>query len=245
MDLKTPQNFNFEPIGFIDSCYKEKFGVPRQPGLAKSSTARLKLRADLQPEHSLTGLEGFSHIWLIFVFHQNSDARFHAKVHPPRLEGKAMGLFATRTPHRPNPIGLSLVQLVKIEKDILEISGIDLVDGTPILDIKPYMPDIEAQPQALAGWTKEVLPNLIEVEFSSEAESELKDWQARSGHSHLRKIIIETLSLDPRPQLYKGYEKQKSPYREEHAFRLFDGDIHFKYVSPQKAMVLKILSMKG
>ncbi|MEK6772472.1 MAG: tRNA (N6-threonylcarbamoyladenosine(37)-N6)-methyltransferase TrmO [Bdellovibrionota bacterium] len=242
MDLKYLENFNFDPIGFVDSCYKGKFGVPRQPGLAKSSTAKLKIRADLQPEESLSGLEGFSHIWLIFVFHQNMVSRFHAKVHPPRLEGKPMGLFATRTPHRPNPIGLSLVELVKIDKDTLEIRGIDLVDGTPILDIKPYMPEIEARPEATAGWTCGVLPKVVEVDFSPEAEGVLAAWQERSSNPNLREIIKETLSLDPRPLLYRGYEKQKSPYRDEHAFRLFDGDIHFKYVSPDKALVFKILS---
>ncbi len=245
MDSKLQGNFNFEPIGFIESCYKEKFGVPRQPGLVKSSSARLKIRADLQPEQSLQGLEGFSHVWLIFVFHQNAISRFHAKVHPPRLEGKPIGLFATRTPHRPNPIGLSLVQLVKVEKDTLELAGIDLVDGTPILDVKPYMPEIEALPEANAGWTKSISPNRVEVEFAPEVEASLAQWQERTGHVHLREIITETIGLDPRPQVYKGYENQKSPYRQEHAFRLFDGDVHFKYVTPEKALVLKILSMKS
>lgn len=245
MEKSSSTDFNFAPIGFIESCYKEKFGVPRQPGLVESATAWLRLRPDLQPEQSLAGLEGFSHVWLLFVFHQNVVSRFHAKVHPPRLQGKPMGLFATRTPHRPNPIGLSLVSLLKVEKDGLELGGIDLVDGTPILDIKPYIPEIEAKPQARAGWSGQVQASPIEVEFSQEAEEKLNQWQSQAREADLRKIIIETLRLDPRPVVYRGYENEDSPYRDEHAFRLFDGDVHFKYVSPRKALVFKILSMKS
>ena len=107
------------PIGFLKSCYPDKFGTPRQPGLVSGARAELKLRSDLQPELALQGLEGFSHIWLIFIFHKNQSARYHAKVHPPRLKGEPIGLFATRTPHRPNPIGLSLVELVEIRVMLL------------------------------------------------------------------------------------------------------------------------------
>lgn len=240
MDLKQNESFKFSAIGYVESCYKDKFGVPRQPGLVKNSIAKIKLRSDIQPEQSLAGLEGFSHIWIIFIFHQNVTSRFHAKVHPPRLQGKPMGLFATRTPHRPNPIGLSLVELVKIEKDTLEICGIDLVDGTPVLDIKPYMPEIEAIPEAKAGWTRGLEAKPIAVEFSTDAELSLESWQSRSQHTRLRQLIIETISLDPRPVVYRGYENQGSPYRDEHAIRLFEGDIHFKFISPEQAQVTKI-----
>ncbi|RYZ79837.1 MAG: tRNA (N6-threonylcarbamoyladenosine(37)-N6)-methyltransferase TrmO, partial [Proteobacteria bacterium] len=126
------------PIGTLESCYRDKFGTPRQPGLSPEAWSKLKIRADLQPAQALEGLEKFSHVWLIFEFHQNKTARYHAKVHPPRLGGESMGVFATRSPHRPNPLGLSLVKLVKIEGDCLFFAGADLVDGTPIFDIKPY-----------------------------------------------------------------------------------------------------------
>ncbi len=241
MDSKQTENFNFSAIGYVESCYKDKFGVPRQSGLVKNSVAKIKLRSDIQPEQSLAGLEGFSHVWIIFVFHQNVTARFHAKVHPPRLQGKPMGLFATRTPHRPNAIGLSLVELIKIEKDTLEIRGIDLVDGTPVLDIKPYMPEIEAKPEAEAGWTCGLTANPIAVEFSADAESSLQSWQSNSKQQNLRQLIIETISLDPRPVVYRGYENQDSPYRDEHAIRLFDGDVHFKFIRPDQAQVTKIV----
>lgn len=230
-----------EPIGFIETCYRDKFGTPRQPGLVKHAHARLKIRADLQPEESLQGLEGFSHVWLLWVFHQNKVSRFHAKVHPPRLEGKTMGLFATRTPHRPNPIGLSLVELIAVEKDGIVVAGADLVDGTPILDIKPYLPEVEAIPNARTGWPKEIEKDPIEVVFDAKAESILGEWQARNPAKLLREVIVETLKLDPRPVVYRGFEQGDSPYRSQHAVRLFDGDIHFKFESPTRVVVYDIL----
>lgn len=230
-----------EPIGYLESCFRDKFGTPRQPGLVKQAWARLKIRADLQPEESLQGLEGFSHVWLVWVFHQNKVARYHSKVHPPRLGGKSMGLFATRSPHRPNPIGLSLVELVRVEKDGIVVAGADLVDGTPVLDIKPYLPEVEAIPEARTGWPDEVVKESIEVEFSDKALALLEEWQTRHPDRALREIVVETLKLDPRPVVYRGYEAGASPYRNEHAVRLFDGDIHFKFETPQIVRVLDIL----
>lgn len=230
-----------EPIGYLESCFKDKFGTPRQPGLVKTAWARLKIRTDLQPEESLQGLEGFSHVWLVWVFHQNKVARFHAKVHPPRLGGKTMGVFATRSPHRPNPIGLSLVELVRVEKDGIIVAGADLVDGTPILDIKPYLPEVEAIPQAKTGWPLEIAKEQIEIEFSAQALQQLEEWQLRHPERSLREIIVETLKLDPRPIVYRGYEAGESPYRNEHALRLFDGDIHFRFESKNLVQVFDIL----
>jgi tRNA-Thr(GGU) m(6)t(6)A37 methyltransferase TsaA len=227
----------------MESCYKDKFGTPRQPGLVAKSWARLKIRADLQPEQALEGLEGFSHVWLIWIFHQNKVSRYHARVHPPRLEGKSMGLFATRTPHRPNPIGLSLVELVRVEKDGIIVAGADLVDGTPILDIKPYLPEVESIPEARTGWTSEVKKDPITVVFNDKAEQLLQGWIVRNPEKHLRELITETLGLDPRPVVYRGYEGAESPYRETHAVRLFDGDVHFKFVNPQLVEVFDILFM--
>jgi tRNA-Thr(GGU) m(6)t(6)A37 methyltransferase TsaA len=229
-----------EPIGYLKSSFVDKFGTPRQPGLAANSRAELKIRADLQPELALQGLEGFSHVWLIFVFHKNESSRYHAKVHPPRLGGESMGLFATRTPHRPNPIGLSLVEVIKVEKDTVTLGGVDLIDGTPILDIKPYLPAIESKPDARVGWTGEVPQRNIQIEFSPEAEATLKAWQQKQ-EVDLKKHIQEVLALDPRPNVYKGYEGQQSPYRQEHRVRLFDGDVHFEFLSAELVRVLRII----
>lgn len=230
-----------EPIGYLESCFRDKFGTPRQPGLVKKAWARLKLRSDLQPEEALQGLAGFSHVWLIWVFHQNKSARYHSKVHPPRLAGESIGVFATRSPHRPNPIGLSLVELVRVERDGIVVSGADLVDGTPVLDIKPYLPFIEALPEATSGWPAEVQSEKIQVEFTPQAEQLMMQWQAEASDYAVREIVEETLKLDPRPVIYRGYEQEESPYRNQHAVRLFDRDVHFRFESPTRVCVFDIL----
>jgi tRNA (Thr-GGU) A37 N-methylase len=185
-------------------------------------------------------LSGYSHVWIIFVFHLNKSQRYHAKVHPPRLEGDSMGVFATRSPHRPNPIGLSLVEIVEIHKDKIIFAGADLVDGTPVLDIKPYLPQFESQPDARAGWSMQTITTAIDVEFSESAQEQLKQWIQKSGRLELAEVITETLRQDPRPVIYKGFESQESPYRNKHAFRLYDGDIHFEFLTAQLVRVIEI-----
>ncbi len=220
-----------EVIGHIESCYRDKFGTPRQPGLAPSSWARLKIAKEWQPELALQGLEGYSHLWVIFQFHQNTNLRYHAKVHPPRLGGKQMGVFATRSPHRPNPIGLSLVKIEKVEGDSVYLSGVDLVDGTPVLDIKPYLPEVEALPEAKGGWAQVAPKSEIKLVWTAEQSLLVEKWSERIHQPRLAQLIEETLCLDPRPVVYRGYEGEDSPYRQTHAVRLFDGDIHFAFTS--------------
>ncbi|GFU04886.1 hypothetical protein NPIL_8641 [Nephila pilipes] len=130
------------PIGFISSCFKSKNGIPRQPSLCPKAKGTLTIQKSIftNPEHSLIGLEEFSHVWIIFIFHKNGHDSVKAKVHPPRLNGSSVGVFSTRSPHRPCSIGLSLTKLDKIEGNTLILSGLDLLDGTPVLDIKPYIP---------------------------------------------------------------------------------------------------------
>ena len=149
--------YEFPTIGTIESCFREKNGTPRQPGIASGAKSRLRLRTAClnNPRYSLEDLEGFSHIWVLFVFHLDDGGKscsmeesaqrkpLKSKVTPPRLKGKKVGLFATRSPHRPAPIGLSLVKLEKVQGEILYLSGADLVNGTPILDIKPYLPNFD------------------------------------------------------------------------------------------------------
>ncbi len=233
-------SFSFTPIGFLKSCYPDKFGVPRQAGLVSEAYSELEIRSDLQPELSLQGLQGYSHVWLQFVFHLNSSGRFHAKVHPPRLDGEPIGVFATRSPHRPNPIGLSLVSLVEIKNNILIFAGADLVDGTPILDIKPYLPSVESQAHARGGWSAEVQKAELNVEFTPVSLEILQNWMLRISRPELKKVIEETLKQDPRPVVYKGFENTESPYRNKHAFRLFDGDIHFEFTSQNQIRVFDI-----
>ncbi|STQ14046.1 protein YaeB [Enterobacter cloacae] len=145
--------FHFEQIGVIRSPYKEKFAVPRQPGLVTSGSGELHLIAPYNQADAVRGLEAFSHLWVVFVFHQTMDGGWRPTVRPPRLGGNArMGVFATRSTFRPNPIGMSLVELkgIRCQKDqvILELGSLDLVDGTPVIDIKPYLPFAEALPDA-------------------------------------------------------------------------------------------------
>lgn len=244
--------YQFEPIGYLESCYKDKFGTPRQPGLAPHSIAKLKISASLQPELALDGLQGFSHIWIIFVFHQNKSARYHAKVHPPRLEGETMGLFATRTPHRPNPIGLSLVKLASIEKDTLWLHGVDLVDGTPILDVKPYLPEIESISAASGGWTEQAATkSVLKCEWGL-AEEKLKHWfeklclidlWPKTGKiDDLRYLVEETLVLDPRPTIYKAQDTENPIYRTRHSVRILNGDIDFEF--NESSMVVNIINIR-
>lgn len=228
-------------IGIVESCYQDKFGTPRQPGLAPASLAWIRINKEWQPESALQGLSEFSHLWVIFEFHQNTNKTYHSKVHPPRMGGKQIGVFATRSPHRPNSLGLSLVKIEKVEGDSILISGIDLVDGTPVLDIKPYLPEIESIPEARSGWTSQAEERKIFVEWNEEQIAQISDWAEKIQKPELRRLIEQTLCLDPRPLVYRGYEGQSSPYREMHAVRIYDGDIHFMFKNPETIEIKKIL----
>ncbi|XP_014669685.1 PREDICTED: nef-associated protein 1-like [Priapulus caudatus] len=134
-----------EPIGHIKSWFKTKNGTPRQPTICSLSRGVLNIDKSVfnNPEHSLAGIEEFSHIWIIFVFDRNDGRHLRAKVKPPRLNGKRVGVFATRSPHRPNPIGLTLAKLDRVEGATLHLSGLDILDGTTVLDVKPYVPEYD------------------------------------------------------------------------------------------------------
>ncbi|HEY3699592.1 MAG TPA: tRNA (N6-threonylcarbamoyladenosine(37)-N6)-methyltransferase TrmO [Spongiibacteraceae bacterium] len=189
-------SFNFSKIGIVHSPLREKFGIPRQPGLA-AVDAVIELLPPFASADAVNGLEQFSHIWLTFVFHAVAEREWKTLVRPPRLGGNAkIGVFASRSTHRPNPIGLSVVELRKVEMNngvCLHIRGADLLDGTPILDIKPYIPYADAIQNARAGYAQEPPPRL-QVCWSDEA---LIAVQQKAND--LKKIIEEVLSLDPRP----------------------------------------------
>jgi len=192
--------YTLSPIGTIRSPFREKFGIPRQPGLAPHALSRLVLAAPCASPDCVEGLEGFSHIWLIFVFHGTQEQGWRPRVRPPRLGGnERLGVFATRSMFRPNPLGLSLVELVAIAdgpagKELV-LRGADLLDGTPILDIKPYLPYVEALPDARAGFAPEA-PAPLPVHWTPEAGSAA---DALAVDATLRALIDEVLSQDPRP----------------------------------------------
>ncbi len=141
------------PVAILRTPFAEKFGVPRQSGLVPEAEGRVEFLPEFSAPEFTRGLEAFSHVWLITGFHQNPKWTSGATVRPPRLGGnERLGVFASRAPHRPNDLGLSLVQLVAMEPGVLRIAGVDAVDGTPVYDVKPYLPWVEARPDATTGW---------------------------------------------------------------------------------------------
>jgi len=195
---------NIQPIAHIHTCYGEKFGVPRQSGLVDDAWGELIFAPPYRTPDAIRGLEGFSHVWLVFIFHQAIREHWKPTVRPPRLGGnEKVGVFASRSPFRPNPIGLSVVRLDSIDLThpdgpILNLRGIDLVDGTPILDIKPYIPYADSIPDASAGFAPSA-PEQLRVQWLPEAET--------SQLSVSTKQLIEnTLAVDPRP----AYQKENS-----------------------------------
>lgn len=186
------------PIGLLRSCFREKFGTPRQPHLTPGATASLTVAAEYLPEQSLIGLERFSHVWLISHLHLNTNMKFLPKVHPPRLKGRTIGLFASRSPHRPNPLGLSLARLIKVSGDTLHLSGIDLIDGTPILDVKPYIPECDSVPEASAGWTVDAPFTTLKVALSARSLADIAAAEGRLKLGGLGMLLTDILSQDIR-----------------------------------------------
>lgn len=187
-------NYAIEPIGYIRSPYKQKFGIARQPGLVQAACGCISLLPEYTAD-SVRGLAEFSHIWVHFIFHEAVADGWSPLVRPPRLGGKQkMGVFATRSPHRPNHLGLSLLALDHIDTDNgvrIYCRGIDLVDGTPVIDIKPYIPFVEAVPNARSGFVSGA-PEKLSVQWSECAEKHrLTADQAA--------LIEQSIAQDPRP----------------------------------------------
>ena len=187
------------PIATVRSCFGGKFAVPRQPGLCPSAWGRLVFHEDYRSPEAVRGMEGFSHLWLIFGFHETADQGWKPTVRPPRLGGnQRIGVFASRSTFRPNGLGLSLVKLEGIdatsrESPVLLLGGLDLLDGTPVYDVKPYLPYAESLPEAAAGFAGQAMERLpVEVEGGA-----VEDFAQLSERT--RAVIMEALSLDPRP----------------------------------------------
>ncbi|MFT5314124.1 MAG: tRNA-Thr(GGU) m(6)t(6)A37 methyltransferase TsaA [Paraglaciecola sp.] len=194
-------SIQIDPIGIIRTPYKQKFAIPRQPGLVKSAQGQIEFSAAYQDPNALRGIEQFSHIWLIFHFHQTAAQGWSPLVRPPRLGGNAkQGVFTTRSTFRPNAMGLSVVEFDSVSYTQgqlrLHVNGIDLLDGTPILDIKPYIPYADALPEARGGFANDAPPQM-EVIFSPSAEQQLARWTKQ--HPNLATLITEVLAQDPRP----------------------------------------------
>lgn len=220
-------NFNFPAIGLVHSCFKEKFGIPRQPGLAPLAEAEIEMLPPFDDIHAFDGLEGVSHLWVQFVFHANKRDEWKAKVKPPRLGGnKTLGVFATRSPTRPAPIGLSVVRLRGIirrdGKVLVQISGMDLLHGTPVLDIKPYVPYVDCIPEAENPFAA-TQPPLIVVDIPEPLQEICSSYQQRTGIA-LGELIAQILQQDPRPPY-----QQPEPDR-VYGMKLLDLDVRWRYV---------------
>jgi tRNA-Thr(GGU) m(6)t(6)A37 methyltransferase TsaA len=204
--------YRFHPIGIVRSCFTGRFGIPRQPGLVTAAEARLELYPTYGRAEAVRGLSGFSHIWLIFVFHDCLGAGWRPTVRPPRLGGRTkVGVFASRSPFRPNPIGISAVELRGIDRreaaPVLRLSGVDLLDGTPVLDIKPYVPYADALPRARPGFAAEPPAAAWAVDFTAEAEGQILRADPE-GRKRLRPLIVEMLQHDPRPGYLDRYPER-------------------------------------
>ncbi|HCE2053039.1 TPA: tRNA (N6-threonylcarbamoyladenosine(37)-N6)-methyltransferase TrmO [Vibrio parahaemolyticus] len=215
--------YSIEPIGIIETPYKEKFAVPRQPRLVPAAKARVKLLGEANSPEAVRGLEQFSHVWLLFLFDQNLKAGWKPTVRPPRLGGnERIGVFASRSTFRPNGIGMSAVEVKGITKKgdqiYIDLGSVDLVDGTPIVDIKPYIPYSDAIPEAIGGYAGEE-PEKSNVTFSSQALAMLTK---RSDTQYVQSVIEQVLAQDPRP----AYKKNK-PDTKEYAVNLFDLNVKF------------------
>ena len=230
------EKISLDVIGVIHSCYREKFGIPRQPGLVTSQTATLELLAPYNRPEAVKGLDGFSHIWVSFIFHAVPQGKWSPMVRPPRLGGnERVGVFASRSTHRPNPLGLSVVELAKVESSdsgvTLHLIGADLLDGTPVVDIKPYIPYVDSIAEARAGFADGAPKPHLSVEFSEQVEQRLQ--LESESLPQLRGVISESLAYDPRPAYKQGSDSRGG-------VRLYHFDVRFE-ISGTKLLVTEIV----
>ena len=206
-----------KPIAYFHSPFTSKFGIPRQSGLVEQLTGEIVFEPKYRNADAVRGLEDFSHLWIIWEFSANKTLGDSLTVRPPRLGGnKRLGVFATRSPFRPNPIGLSCVYINKVEIDrrgpVITVSGADLMDGTPILDIKPYIKYCDSKPDARSGFVEQTEWKKLRVELSEQLQAELTAEQQQA--------LIGVLELDPRPRVQDNPEKV-------YGMPVFGRDIHF------------------
>jgi tRNA (adenine37-N6)-methyltransferase len=215
------------PIGVIHSCFKEKFGIPRQAGLVPDASAVIEIYSPYNREEAFRELADFSHIWVIFYFHGTAEEGWRPTVRPPRLGGnRRVGVFASRSPFRPNPIGISAVKLNGIfyhEGALkLHVSGGDFLEGSPVLDIKPYVSYADSLPMATGGFANGPPKNDLTVVFSEAAEDVCG--RLSQTHPHLKAMITQMLQADPRP----AYYEEKSD-KNRFGTRIYDLDVKWEF----------------
>ena len=199
------EHITITPIARMHSDFRSKFGIPRQSGLVEELQSTIVFEPEFRNEDALRGIEEFSHLWLIWQFSEAVRQDWSPTVRPPRLGGNTrMGVFATRSPFRPNHLGLSCVRLLSVERTkeygmVLQVGGADLMDGTPIFDIKPYIPYSDCKPQAAGGFTERAGSFLLKVDFPPELLNKLPEQK--------REAAIGILSHDPRPSYQDDPER--------------------------------------
>ncbi|WP_100638688.1 tRNA (N6-threonylcarbamoyladenosine(37)-N6)-methyltransferase TrmO [Marinobacter salexigens] len=230
------------PIAITRSCFKDKFGVPRQPGLTRYARADLVIQSPYNREDAFRGLETASHLWLIFQFHEAVRAEWRPVVRPPRLGGnQKMGVFASRSPFRPNSLGLSVVRneglLRKEGQLVLQVSDHDLIDGTPILDVKPYLPFADSIPSAALGWAEAPPTERLEVVFLAEAEQQLAGLSPEE-YPDLKLLIADVVSYDPRPSFRRGRDEERV-----YGAHLYDLNVRFRFVNVDSRKRVEVLTV--
>jgi len=229
---------NLQAIGHIKTPYNEKFAIPRQPGLVDAAKGVIRLSGEANNIELVRGLEQFSHIWVIFVFHATETQGWKPLVRPPRLGGnKKLGVLATRSTFRPNPLGMSVVKLDKVTTDAqgvaIHVSGIDLLNNTPILDIKPYIPYSDSISAADAGFAQETPEQTLKVTFSETATAFLSN--VEQTIPEFKTLIIQVLEQDPRPAY-----KQKAKDDKIYGISLFQYNIKWRLITASTIEVFKI-----
>ena len=226
------EHFSCIPIGHVYSGFSQKFGIPRQSGLIEGLESRFVFTPTFRVRDAVRGLEEYSHLWLIWQFSESVREEWSPTVRPPRLGGnKRVGVFATRSPFRPNPIGLSCVRLLRIDYDapdgpVLYLEGADLLNGTPVYDIKPYLPHIDAHPQARGGFSEQTKGERLSVEIAPEMLAILP--------ARLQDVVLRLLAQDPRPGYHSDPERI-------YGFSFYDFEIRFR-VEENRLIVIDIQS---
>ena len=203
--MSMPAHFSVTQIAHIETGFMEKFGIPRQSGLAPAALGRIVFEPEFRHPDAIKGIEEYDYLWLLFIFSENVREKWNATVTPPKLGGKERrGVFATRSPFRPNPVGLSCVRLEKIVSDekcgyTLIVSGADLLNGTPIIDIKPYIPYADAHPGVRGGFGENLSDRKLEVVFQDELKELLP--------AEYRNAVVQILEQDPRPAFIHDEER--------------------------------------
>ncbi len=234
----TNNAITFNYIGHVESPFKEKFAIPRQPGLVNAAQGKVILTGDANNTELVKELGQFSHIWLLFVFHGTQAQGWNPLVRPPRLGGnKKIGVLATRSTFRPNPIGMSVVKLLSVavenQQVILHISGLDLLDKTPIVDIKPYVPYSDSLPEAQAGFAQTQPAINLSISFSESAQLTLK--KLNEKRPELALLIEQVLAQDPRPAYKQGKVDDK-----RYGMSLYDLNIEWQMQDLTNILVTNI-----